>query len=466
MNTKICYKYFCFAIAVSVWFYGVYFRSSIGPIADVLEETLNTTAVGITMVNSFYYVTYSLSLIPYGLILQYISPKYMILYSSFSFSIASLLFSFSTNVTYATTFSALCGLFLAPAFLSIIKLVEDYWFSTQYLPFMIALQTFFGYNLLFGLRYLQAWIYESHDDWQITYYFFSACSITSFLIFLMITIYDFRYTTQINNETQLLDTVTDNYDTDTPTVHVISVPIAHKQTIFFKLKYAMCNKLNWMLCVWGFCAITIINGFNGLWLINYFMLKFNYTRTLAAFISGLYYMTRAFTGLAYGKLAVYYKKRKIFLIIATMCWFGSIFTIYCPQKTHLTFIIIATLISGMGAPVWNVYWTLSREYNHYYNCKDIASGFNNSVSNLAGFASQLFIAELIDISYENSNNDEYTVHNYNNGFIVMPIMVSVALIMVLLLKETNAKYLDENYYQEVTQTGPNRRPPNDGWNFQ
>eukprot|EP01084_Bolivina_argentea_P005812 10970_1 len=455
VSSSRSYKYFCFTIAASVWFYAAYFRTSFGPIADVLENEFDTNTSGVTLINSVYYLTYSFLVIPYGILLQKISPKYLLLYSAFGFAISSLLFSFSNNLVYATIISGICGGLTAPTFISIIKLVEEYWFTTKELPFIIGLQTFFGYSLLFAFRYIQAAVYEKYKNWQITYYFFSICSFLTFIIFLFIVIYDHKREYNKNNseadDHELLDVTHDKTYKYTAADHDPQVP--PYSSITTKLKYAICNRLNWLLCIWGFCAIVIINGFNGLWLINYLRTKFSYSRSLSALISGLYYFTRAFVAIVYGKLAMYYKKRKIFLIIATLSWSGSIFIIYCPQNTHLSLIIIASIISGSGAPIWNILWTLTREYNNYYKCKDIASGMITSIANLGGFSSQLFIAELIDISFAKNNNEngednKYTVDNYNDGFIVIPFIILLALIVVLMLKETNARNLDHDYFSK------------------
>ena len=103
-------------------------------------------------------------------------------------------------------------------------------------------------------------------------------------------------------------------------------------------------------------------------------------------------------------------------------------------------------------------WSLNREYNNYFKCKDIATGITNCFQNLGGFVSQLLIAELIDISWNNrgandyinnTNDGNYTVNDYNYGFILIPIAVFLAIISSLLMKETNAKNLDAQYYGPI-----------------
>lgn len=84
----------------------------------------------------------------------------------------------------------MAGLFSGPAFLAILKLAENEWFNTKKMPVIVGIQVMLSYLLLSGFQILQAWIYDKYKTWQITYYFFALSCIISFILFLIITIYD------------------------------------------------------------------------------------------------------------------------------------------------------------------------------------------------------------------------------------------------------------------------------------
>ena len=109
-----------------------------------------------------------------------------------------------------------------------------------------------------------------------------------------------------------------------------------------------------------------------------------------------------------------------------------------------------------SASVWGIMWTLSREYNNYYNCKDVASGLTNCCTNIAGFVAQFLIGDLIDVSWKlrgggfvSENDRDYIEDDYNFAFIVVPISIGVGFIASLFLKETHGVSLDENYYHNT-----------------
>ena len=256
--------------------------------------------------------------------------------------------------------------YLGPAFLALLKLTENEWFNTEYIPFMIGIQVFLGYGLLVIFQIIQAWVYERFNDWQVTYYFFAGLCFISFIIFVIILIYDYykanmMYDNIEDEDPQLVLTRIKNGEYSS-TKRSISYSMSKKRSSLFrddtntelnqklstKYKYAVKNIQNWLLITWGFCGLMIVNGVYGLWMINYLMVKFGFSRSISASINGTYYIARAVIAPIVGKLSIRFQKRKIFLIGGALLWTSTLYIIYGPNTMSIPTIISMNIISGIG----------------------------------------------------------------------------------------------------------------------
>ena len=103
------YKYIVFLFSWSAFFFGYYFRNCITPIVDVLEEELDTNATGVGTVGSFIHLWYFWPQILFGILLQFVDGRKVLPFSVLGVGCASLLFSYSTNVRYATFTASIAG---------------------------------------------------------------------------------------------------------------------------------------------------------------------------------------------------------------------------------------------------------------------------------------------------------------------------------------------------------------------
>lgn len=510
--SNIRYVFFC--SSVGIFFTGYYFRTSISPIADVLEHDLNTTATGVGLLASMYYLAYSGFQIPWSLLIQYSSPIKISLFGGILFTVLLMFFSYIDTVSNGSLISFGCGFATSPCWLCVLQIVDNR-FELREVPFLIGLQMLVTYSLVFGLNIAQAEIYEQYEIWREAYWALAALCLLSVLALICVWIFD-KYIkrgnmiTDMNASNGNIDGNA-NENSETHSVFAIKIKmhqmvknenISEKKTeisiikpllkigndensyhqnlslsrttdtdiavgykytsspaetptisiannsLMDKIKHTFGNKLNWVLSLWGFCGLVTVNSLNGLWLISYMMVKFKYSRSLSAFISGLFFISRAVSAVIIGRLAMHFGKRKIFVIFGSLMMFGSVFIIYCPPSTAMWIIILANMISGSGSCVYSITWTLCREYNQQFKCKSIAGGMMNTLQNSGSFVSQLLISELIDAHWMSRGADDfkdgdrnYVDSDFESGFIIIPISVCIQLLAAFLLKETNGKNL-------------------------
>eukprot|EP01083_Nonionella_stella_P063051 163893_1 len=453
------YKYSVFFSAWSAFFAGYFFRNSISPIVDVLEHDFNTNASGVAVLGSFIHLFYFTPQIAHGILLQFVPGKYVLPVSTILLGTALCLFSFSTNVLYATITSSMAGFVMGPQWLCFVRIIDDL-FTRAQVPFVIGIQMTLTYGGLFTMNYVQAYVYEHYKQWKIIFFCTAVgCWISGALLFTLVC-FDHTNTKRkkiiIESSTEL----SRMHPLETDQTRLLSnaslTDLGFKSklnTIKIGLKRGFALKLNWILGIWGYSGLSLVNGFIGFWFISYLMLKFEMSRPTASLISGSFYLMRAVSAIVYGRLAMLFARRKVFLVIGSVLYICTLAIIYVvpPSDGSVMRIVVITLnfISGIGAGCFGIMWCLQREYNAHYNCKDMAAGLVNTIINASGFVTQLFIGEMLDFQWMNRDGtvDQdgirmYSVSDYNFAFLILAVMVGVGIVTALLLKETYANNLD------------------------
>eukprot|EP01083_Nonionella_stella_P292330 994275_1 len=408
-----------------------FYRGSLSPIVDVLEQEFHATSSQIGQMSSLFYVGYTIMQIPSGFALEILTPEFVILSAGLGFAIASFLFGLSPNIEYASIILSITGVLGGPVFIAYNALIGQR-MGNNALPLWSGIMLFYTYFFLMGMNTLQAYLWDEHHIWREVYYVLSGICLLVSASFFVSTMCD-KHSYASDNDTTCL-------------------PIFRQRDSSSKLnmnaiKSAFCNPWNYALGLYLFSFAAIILGFNGLWLIPFLMNKYGYERPLAAVISNLFFISSAIGGLVIGKLSTKYKKRKIFLIIASLMLCCSSLIVHLGPDTNMVIIVTLNCIAGCGAGVGGVVFAMVREYNMFYNCEDIAGGLASTIACLAGFVFQFLIGYLMDVHWIQrhgkvdgaSGKRIYTANDYEFAFVSIDIAIGFAIIVSLVLKETNGQ---------------------------
>ena len=222
------------------------------------------------------------------------------------------------------------------------------------------------------------------------------------------------------------------------------------------LRIVVCNWINWLFGISGFCLATTQLGLNGLWMISYLRLKFGYNRTFATFISGLSFAGSAPGALFFGKLAQKYPNRLLVLLfVGVICNAMIEFVLIMngsdrsddnsnDQKITVDvilrdgFVIFCNIMSGIGVGSTPIIMVIARKYNKQFETSEIGVAFTYTLLISSAFVIQTVIGDLIDTHWENDHGDTsrgggadshgnriYTVGDYDYGFIVIHCGVAV-----------------------------------------
>ena len=405
------------------------------------------------------------------------------------------------DITLPSIIMLISGAAAAPLFLAICTLISQR-LGHHYLPFIGGIVFFATAIFLFSANLLQAYLFQEFEIWRPVFWVLSIIVIIIFItVYLLSYMYrpkknqtgnlskptpkPFRspmiryddhipngHATKTNNERPMSNLSVGVKDTDRllsdpdegrEPVFCCGVLVRYKSAIadpdadsddlsvkrrslWKSMKSASVNPWNYVLGFHWFSVAAIMISFNGLWLISYMSIKFGYSRELSTTISGTFYIAHAFGNIIFGKLSTKFQKKKVFFIICAVLLLSPIFIIYCHADTNMYVIILMNILSGFGTGVPSIVFAFVREYNDYYECSDIAGGIVNTMASASGFIVQWLIGVLIDYNWESRDGDfkedgerDYSVSDYNLGFVTILIVIGMNVSMTLVLKETNGK---------------------------
>eukprot|EP01084_Bolivina_argentea_P153035 266848_1 len=196
------------------------------------------------------------------------------------------------------------------------------------------------------------------------------------------------------------------------------------------------------------------------------MLKFEYSRETSTSVVGLFWISSAFGNLIFGHLSTKYKKRKVFYLICSILLCNPLIIIYCDASNMNIYIIgLLNILTGLGCGSTSIIFAIVREYNDFYECSDIASGYVNTMGTIAGFVVQWLIGVLMDINWtmrygkhinDGSGQRKYNIHDYNYAFIIIPIIVAINFFTAILIKETNGQSIIYQTNETSSSTSVNQ----------
>ena len=208
------------------------------------------------------------------------------------------------------------------------------------------------------------------------------------------------------------------------------------------------NPQNWIVAMVSFTHSASILSLAGLWFVPYFMVKFNYSRSVASLISGVLFISVGIFSAVLGKLSTQIKQRKSIIVICTVVLLLIEIVILLPVSALPMGVVVCVIIlAGIGPGANPVVFAAVREYNWYYDCSDAAGAFVNVFVACSGVVPSLIIGELVDYSYSKRENShltedglrEYTGSDYEFGFIFVHCVLIIGVVMSFFVKETKCQ---------------------------
>ncbi|MCP4179670.1 MAG: MFS transporter [bacterium] len=378
---------------------------SVSVITPELMVNLNTSALGIGFISSFFFYSYTAMQIPGGMLFDSISAKKLISISILFCAVGSFLFAISTTIALAATGRFLIGLGSSIAWISVLYIASQ-WFQDKYFPMIIGLGMIVASLGAMGGQMPFA-LLNSYMGWRNSMLILAGIGLLlSIIIFI-----------------SLEDKVIKNKFTH----HEL---IALKNNLLNVLK----KKQTWSIAIFSFFIWSPITAFASLWGVPFLQISYHVDKDKSAFLCSIIWIGVAIGSLLFGWWSEKAQKRLQPLIIGSAVGtMSSFFVIYF--HLPIFFLYISLILIGIATGGQALSFAMIRDFTDD-KLMGTAIGINNMAVVAGGFIFQPLIGLVLNL-FVTGSNTMYSISNYRYALIFIPLAFLLSLITSLFfIKET------------------------------
>jgi MFS family permease len=408
-GTWVCFLAALFCI------YEYFLRTFLGTIVYQLSNTLHFNPMDLSWVDVAYFIAYNCMQIPAGLLLDRYGIRFCLSGGSFFCVLGVFLFSTAANFYMAVSGRVLMGFGSAFAFVSLILLLFN-WFSKKYSGFLLGLGQFLGVlgPMLVGWPLFKLLIFY-RQDWRLLLNHLGWFGVA---LTLLIT-YFVRYRQPVQNS------ALENFS----------------WRLFIQI---IQSKSMWMIALYSGFSYTAIALLGTLWGMTY-LKALDLSKDLAALAVSVLWLGLALGCPLMGLISdVILRRKSILIVCASVGFMVSLFILFSPCHQPIICLVLYFLLGISGAGQ-SIAFNMVREISSPLVCA-AALGFNNT---MIGLINALFIPLIGWIIYHSFKGtfvptvSVYTYHNFLTGFLFMPLLYLVAIIIAVF-------FIPETYCRQYT----------------
>lgn len=376
---------------------------------DSIRATFNFSAHEFATLSTYCIFIYSCMQIPFGILLDKVGIRGLVLSSFGLCLIGQFLFTYTKSVECAQWGRILIGIGAAPAFMSTVKMVSDS-FSDKHCGIFIGITCTLGTTIVILGNSLLKYIYTITNDWQKALWYLNIIGVVLF-IFCLICLSQ----TKPNKEKSTVSSIK-------------SVVTNYKIFLYALLTIGTCSVVTTLSDLWG----------------NTFLItKYNLNDLQAVF-----YNQFMFVGFLIGSLAIpmiFNGNHKSLKGVRTccvilICLFGII--IYGPNKMP-AFVLQTILFSfGFFASVDILCFALAAQLSTPQT-SGLIVGWVNTINMLGLTLLQYLVAHALDKHWSGSVNANglrlYEASDYEFALGILLNTVIISLLIACLMKNRNTK---------------------------
>ncbi len=381
-----------------------------------LMRTFQVDGETLSWLSSTYFYGVILLLLPAGIILDRISPRSIILITMIASILGTFTFSLSQSWEQAALSRFIVGLTAGPfALLSVLKL-SSRWFKPNQMAFVTGLVVSMG--MLAGMMAQTPFTYLVQMlGWRESLWVNSAIGCAMFVLLFMF----------VN-------------DSPNEMVYVNKTHKKDKQFLrFFRdLKQVVLTPLNWQCGI--FAALTNLPIFilGALWGGLYLTQAHGFSRIEASYITIMLYFGMLIGSSFFGWFSDKIKRRKIPMLFGGGLCLLSIVVVMHLESASLFTHCFWFLVMGFGSGAQVLAYPTIAE-NNPTEVMGCAEGLAATLIMGAGAVFQPILGHMIKMHWDGAVVNQiaqYSPENFYFGLSVMPVSIIVALLMILMMKET------------------------------
>jgi MFS family permease len=226
----------------------------------------------------------------------------------------------------------------------------------------------------------------------------------------------------------------------------------HLNNLFEGLKIISSNPQSWLIALYGGFMYVPLCAFAELWGTPFMMQLHGINNEQAAFAG-----TMVFLGFAFGSLlgpfaSDYFQSRKLVMAasaLLTVFPFGAV--IYVQDLSYLSCLVLLFL-AGLVSGTQILYFGAAKEINpDKYSATAI--GFTNAGVMASGLIFPTLLGYILDCVWDGLKNTDgtpiYSVNDYQQALLAIPICMIIAFMILLFIKETYKKEFEAIEEKEV-----------------
>lgn len=199
------------------------------------------------------------------------------------------------------------------------------------------------------------------------------------------------------------------------------------------------NPQNWVLTFYSGLAFAPLAVFAGLWGVPFLTLSHQLTPAMAASLT-----SSAFVGFAVGSPVLGYlsdrwgERKKLMLIGSLLSFIALLLVIYWDSLSYIP-TLISMFIFGFGTGAFMLGFAVGRDINPITMAATIV-GLINTGDAIFGAISEPLVGKLLDIRWAGeliNGARVFSIENYHLALALLPIYLSIALLLVFFIKDTD-----------------------------
>lgn len=410
-KTNYWYPWFIWFLTSSFLFYKYLLQVSPSIMVNELMQAFSLSGLSMGNLAAFYFYAYLCMQLPVGILLDHFNPRRLLSVAILVCALGAWLFGEATSLWMAELGRLLIGVGGAFSAVGAMKFISM-WFPVNRFALVSGLMMTVGMLGAVGGEAPLAYA-VSQLGWRQT-------MTSSALIGLVLALCVWLL---------IRDRKEDSAQ---------SQPKQTLQSCWQQVRRLVINRQSWLISLYSGMAFAPVSAFAGLWGVPYLMEKYGMGRPMTASLVSFVFIGFACGSPLAGWLSDRIARRKPIMIIGTA--FSAVILTYVLYFPALSGTVLGALLFAFGffSGFFFVSFALMREINSSHH-SGTSIGFINMFNALFGALSEPLIGKLLDFGWRGVMKDgvrHFTVQNYHVALSVLPVILVLALLMQLFIRES------------------------------
>jgi MFS family permease len=412
-STEKLYPWAIICLSSAFLFYKYITQVSPSIMTTELMQTFNIQGTGLGNLAATFFYSYLITQLFVGVLLDRYSPRYL---SALAIAISAggtFMFAHSDTLIAACAARALMGVGAAFATVNYMKLTAN-WFKPDQFAFISGLlATAAMVGAIFGQAPL-AWL-VSHQGWRQS---LDICAIVGVVIAVLFVI----------------------VVRDSPGYAISAVAKKGKYAVTFRDVWSVLSrKDNWLLTFYSGLSFAPLAVFGGLWGNPYLKEAYHFSNTQVAFLMSLVFFGLAIGGPLLGYISDRLRARRVVMRLGSALSLVAITTAIYWVNLPAWLLASLLFLFGLGTGTFMLGFAIGKEINKAVLSATVVALINTGDAIFGAFTEPM-IGKFLDLSWHKTivnGVHQFSIQAYHWAFLVIPIYLVIALVLVFFIKEGN-----------------------------